>query len=216
MLNKRKWFLFLLTISTIVAVAAFIWRRESSRRQLPTPALFAWFFDNPLVDALAGGSINLDRIGIQPSERLLDAGSGPGRLAIPAAQRVGPKGEVVALDIQPEMLARLKKKAHKQGVSNIKIIQGDIVSGAGLAPGSFDRAWMVTVLGEIPDQYEALRSVFRLLKPGGILSITEMLPDPHFQKRGKVLELGKEAGFLTGRSWGWGWGFTQNFSKPKE
>jgi SAM-dependent methyltransferase len=214
MKNRKKWIL----ISMIVTAAAVavIWRRESSRRHLPTPAEFAWFFDNPIVNTIAGGSKNLDRIGIQPGERLLDAGSGPGRMTIPAAKRVGPEGEVVAVDIQPKMLAHLEKKIKQQGITNVTTIHGDITSGAGLASGSFDKAWMVTVLGEIPDQRNALRTVFLLLKPGGILSITEMLPDPHIQKKGKVLNLGKEAGFLTGKSWNWGWGFTQNFIKPAD
>jgi ubiquinone/menaquinone biosynthesis C-methylase UbiE len=196
--------------------AALWWRRESSRRQLPTPAEFAWFFDHPLIDALAGGSKTLDRVGIQLGERVLDVGSGPGRLAVRAAQRVGPEGEVVALDIQPKMLARLEKKARSNSVSNIKAHLGDVTSGLGLAADSFDRAWMVTVLGEIPDQKAALRNVFRALTPGGTLSITEIIPDPHFQTREKVLRLGKEAGFQPAKSWGWALAYTQNFTKPPE
>jgi SAM-dependent methyltransferase len=196
--------------------AALWWRRESSRRQLPTPAEFAWFFDNPLIDALAGGSKTLDRVGIQPGERLLDVGSGPGRLAIRAAQRVGPEGEVVALDIQPKMLTQLEKKARLNAISNIRTYVRDVTSETGLAADSFDRAWMVTVLGEIPDQRAALRNIFRALKPGGTLSITEIIPDPHFQTRQKVLRLGEEAGFQPSKSWGWAWAFTQNFTKPPE
>jgi ubiquinone/menaquinone biosynthesis C-methylase UbiE len=214
MTKKRTEKLILPAFAAVSLVAfALWWRRESSRRQLPTPAEFAWFFDNPLVDALAGGSKTLDRIGIQPGERVLDVGSGPGRLAVPAAMRVGPEGEVIALDIQPPMLAHLEEKAKKMGVTNIKCILGDITAGVGLPANSMDRAWLVTVLGEIPDQRTALRNIYGVLKPGGTLSITEIFPDPHLQKRGKVLRLGEEAGFQPTQSWGWSLAYTQNFIK---
>lgn len=158
----------------------------------------------------------MDRVGIQPGERLLDVGSGPGRLAVRAAQRVGPEGEVVALDIQPKMLTRLEKKARLNAISNIRTYLGDVTSETGLAADSFDRAWMVTVLGEIPDQRAALRNIIRALKPGGTLSITEIIPDPHFQTRQKVLRLGEETGFQPAKTWGWALAFTQNFTKPPE
>jgi SAM-dependent methyltransferase len=214
--NKRHKPIIITMTLAFLAGFALWWRREAGHRQLPTPAEFAWFFDNPLVDTLAAGKKNLDRIGIQPGERVLDVGSGPGRLAVPAARRVGPEGEVIALDIQPKMLAHLIKKAGRFGVKNIKSVCGDITYGAGLPPGSFDRAWMVTVLGEIPDQIAALRSIFHLLKPGGTLSITEIFPDPHLQPRDKVLRLGEEAGFLPAQHWGWALAFTQNFTKPHQ
>ena len=54
---------------------------------------------------------------------------------------------------------------------------------------NFDRALLVTVLGEIPDRDAALRAIFDALKPGGILSITEILRDPHYQRRTTVLRL---------------------------
>ena len=56
-------------------------------------------------------------------------------------------------------------------------------------------ALLVTVLGEIPDQVAALKEIYQALKPGGILSITEVIFDPHFQRRENVLHSAQATGF---------------------
>jgi ubiquinone/menaquinone biosynthesis C-methylase UbiE len=58
-----------------------------------------------------------------------------------------------------------------------------------------DRVILAAVLGEIPDRDSALREVAGLLRPGGMLSITELVFDPHYQPRATVLELAQAAGF---------------------
>jgi SAM-dependent methyltransferase len=204
----------LLAAAAIVGAAAWIWRWISRRYALPTPYWISWFFESPLVERLGRTEATLDHIGLRPGERVLDVGSGPGRISIPAARRVGPSGTVTAIDIQPGMLARLEKKARQENVTNLIPKLGDITKDQSLPDNYFDRAWLVTVLGEIPDREAAFSSLFRLLKPGGTLSITEILPDPHFQSRKTVLRLGESAGFKPSDFWGSGWTFTQNFEKP--
>lgn len=189
------------------------WRWASRQRQLPCPSWLAGVLDNPLTEAVAGSQTTLDRIGLQPGEYVLDVGSGSGRLAIPAAQRVGANGRVVALDVQPEMLSRLQERAAEAGVANIELQLVDIAGDNSLPANSFDRAWLVTVLGEIPNREAALRNLWRLLKPVGTLSITEIFPDPHYQTRSTVLNLGQAAGFEPTHYWGTPLAFTQNFVK---
>jgi ubiquinone/menaquinone biosynthesis C-methylase UbiE len=135
-------------------------------------------------------------------------------MALPAAQRVGPMGEIVALDVQPAMLARLRARLAEAAVHNVVLRQADIAAPDVLAGEQFDRAWLVTVLGEIPDRQAALRNIYRLLRPGGVFSITEIFPDPHYQGRATVLRLGQEAGFIATQRWGTALAFTQNFARP--
>jgi len=194
-----------------LAVAWLGWRWSSRRRQMPCPAWLAWILENPLTEAVAGAEVTLERIGLQPGERGLDVGCGPGRMALRAGQRVGPTGEIVAVDVQPAMLARLRERLAAAGARNIIPRQADIAAPGALAGEQFDRAWLVTVLGEIPDRQAALRNVYRLLRPGGVLSITEIFPDPHYQGRATVLRLGREAGFIPTQRWGTALAFTQNF-----
>lgn len=190
------------------------WRRVSQRRAMPCPSQFSWMLENPYMDRVAGAETILDRSGVRPGEHVLDVGSGPGRLAIPAARHVGPKGSVTAVDVQAGMLARLEERVANAGITNITTRLMDVSSPVdSLESGRFDRAWLVTVLGEIPDKEGALRQIFRALKPGGTLSITELLPDPHYQRRSKVLALAQGAGFEPAQHWGNLLAYTQNFVK---
>jgi len=71
------------------------WRRQSRRRSLPCPTWLAGSLASPLADRVIGTQETLDRMGLQPGQRVLEVGPGPGRLLIPAAWRVLPGGEVV-------------------------------------------------------------------------------------------------------------------------
>jgi len=73
----------------------------------------------------------------------------------------------------------------------------------------------VTVLGEIPDRETALGEIFEALKPGGILSVTEIIFDPHFQPRGTVERLGLEAGFREKAFFGSRIAYTIHLGKPQ-
>ena len=189
------------------------WRSASRRRQLPCPAWLGWLLTNPYTSAVAGSATVLDRLLLQPGMRVLDVGAGPGRLTIPAAERVGPAGEVVALDVQQAMLAQVRAAAAKRGLANIQTVHGSMESAA-LPIATFDRALLVTVLGEIPDRQAALSALRSALRPGGLLSVTEMLPDPHYQSRRTVRHFAEAAGFQHERTYGSWIAFTMNFRAP--
>jgi ubiquinone/menaquinone biosynthesis C-methylase UbiE len=79
-------------------------------------------------------------------QRVLEIGPGPGRLLIPAAQRVLPGGEVVGIDIQPGMVKRLKERAKVENVGNLTVILGDAAQPI-VPEASFDVVFLVTTLG---------------------------------------------------------------------
>jgi ubiquinone/menaquinone biosynthesis C-methylase UbiE len=188
------------------------WRWVSRRRSLPCPTWLAATLTSSPMDKLAGTQTTLDRLGLQPGQRVLEVGPGPGRLLIPAARRVLPGGEVVGLDIQPGMLERLKARAAQAGVSNLTAVLGDAAQ-THFPPESFDLIYLCTVLGEIPDRATALRECYAALKPGGLLSITEIFPDPHYQSRVTVQQLAEAAGFRLRELYGQWYFFTANFVK---
>ena len=195
-----------------VAAVGLLWRFLSRRHRLPCPSWAVPLLENPYFEALAGAETLLDRAGVGPGMSVLDFGCGPGRLALPAARRVGPAGEVVALDLQPRMIRRLEERLAASGLGNV----APVLAGAGegrAGADRYDRAFLVTVLGEIPDRAAALGEIFAALKPGGVLSITEVLPDPHYQPRSRVAKMAASAGFEERERFGSFWAFTVNFEK---
>ena len=207
---------FLLVIAGLVGlttVAVFGLRRLSRHHATACPSWLAPVLENPYTNAVAGSALILQRAGVQPGMAVLDVGAGPGRLAVPAANRVGPEGRVVAFDVQPAMLQRLEKAKAAAGITNLQTVLGDAGQGS-LPLGPFDRVLLVTVLGEIVNQKAALGEIFKGLKPGGILSVTELLPDPHFQSRKRVRRLAESAGFEVVEMLGPWYAFTMNLRKP--
>lgn len=179
----------------LVLLISLVWRLVSNRRSLPCPSWLGWMveMDNPFTETNRANVI-IDLLGLKPEMKVLDAGCGPGRLAIPAAKAIGPQGELTALDLQAGMLERVREKASIAGLSNIRLLQVELGKDK-LESDYYDRAMLVTVLGEIPEQEAAVQEIYHALKPGGVLSVTEVIFDPHFQSRQSVQQAAERAGF---------------------
>jgi protein-L-isoaspartate O-methyltransferase len=149
----------------------------------------------------------------RPGERVLEVGPGTGYYTLDVAEWVGPDGTVDVLDIQQEMLDHTMRRAGERGLANITPTQSD----AAVLPyddGSFDAAFLVTVLGEIPHQDAALRELARALKPGGRLVVGELLGDPHYVALGPMRLRAAAAGLEFERRSGNALGYFARFSKP--
>ena len=176
---------------TGLAAVVLVWRYGG----LPCPWWLVPLLENRYVEAVAGAATLLARADVRPGMQVLDAGCGPGRLTLPLAERVGPSGRVVAVDLQPRMLAMLERRVREAGIANVELVRAGL--GAGALPSErFDLAFLVTVLGELPDGLAALREIHRSLRPGAVLSVTEVLPDPHYQRLARVRALARQAGFV--------------------
>ena len=203
-----------LGIVFLLIVVAVIWRLASRRHSIPCPVWLRWLveLDNPFART-SRAAVIVEHIELEAGMVVADIGCGPGRVTIPLARRVGPAGKVVAVDIQVGMISRARKKAQDAGLNNIEFLQAGVGEGK-LGSNYFDRALLVTVLGEIPDRKAAMKEIFLALKPGGILSVTEIIFDPHFQRRKTVTQLAEEAGFRERAFFGNRIAFTLNFVKP--
>jgi len=177
----------------------------------PCPFALAWIVDNPLRRRYMAQL--LDHVGIQPGERILELGPGPGAFSVKAARRAGAGGALVAVDIQPQMIAAVEQKAREAGVTNVET---HVTSAYDLPleDGSVDRAFLVTVLPEIPDRHRALLELHRVLKPGGVLSITEEFLDPDYPLARTTIHWAREAGFELAERHGNWFVYTINFRKP--
>ncbi|MCC6617240.1 MAG: class I SAM-dependent methyltransferase [Anaerolineae bacterium] len=202
-----------LVVIGLALAGGVIFLQRRRKQPLPCPSNLSWLLENPVMNGMAGAKKLLDRAQVAPGMRVLDVGCGPGRVTLPTAERVGAAGEVIALDVQIAMLDRVQKKLDAQGVTNVRLLHAG--AGDGMTDSeTFDRAFLVTVLGEIPDKPAALREIYRALKPGGILSITEMYLDPDVQMPGRIRKLADETGFDVDETFGAFPAFTMNLVKP--
>ena len=204
----------LFSLIAAFVLLAVIWRLASRRHSIPCPAWLRWLveLDNPFAKTNRAAVI-VEHLGLEPGMSVLDFGCGPGRLTVPVAMGVGHAGKVVAVDIQPGMLSRARQKAQAADLTNIQFLEAAAGQGQ-LGYHRFDRALLVTVLGEIPDRKAALKEIFDALNPGGILSVTEIIFDPHFQSRNTVVRLAGAIGFREKEFFGNRIAFTLNLEKP--
>ena len=194
-------------VIVLVVLSWAVWRLVA----FPCPTWLAWLLDNPFTSDYQAKVVS--RLGLVEGLSVLDAGCGPGRLTIPIARAVGPGGRVLAVDIQAGMISSVMERAAQAGLANVDFLCAPLGSGR-LPTTTFDRALMVTVLGEIPDKLAALREIYQSLKPGGFLSVTEVLPDPHYQSYGTIQRMATQAGFRVGGKLGNRFSFTVNLEKP--
>jgi precorrin-6B methylase 2 len=117
-------------------------------------------------------SVLIKELALKPGMVIADVGAGSGYLSRHMAPRVLPGGRVIAVDIQPEMLALLAKTARDPRYSNIEPLQGG-VDDTHLPAGSVDLAIMVDVYHELEFPFEVLESIVLALKPGGQVAFVE-------------------------------------------
>jgi ubiquinone/menaquinone biosynthesis C-methylase UbiE len=144
-------------------------------------------------------------------ERILDLGPGTGYYALDAAHWISPGGTLAIFDIQQEMLDHTVRRAAEAGIENIEATQGD-AQELPYEDASFDAAYLVTVLGEVPDQAAALRELRRVLKPDGRLIVGELLGDPHYVSFGRLRERAAAAGLRFERRRGGALGYFAQFA----
>jgi ubiquinone/menaquinone biosynthesis C-methylase UbiE len=148
-------------------------------------------------------------LGPRPGERVLEVGPGTGYYTLPVASWLSPGGSLAVLDLQQEMLDHTLRRAAEQGIENIEPSQGD-AREMPYPDDSFDAAYLVTVLGEIPDQDTALRELRRVVKPDGRIVVGELFGDPHMVTHGALRDRASAAGLTVQRKLGGPlWHFTR-------
>ena len=227
------WVVIVLAATLVVAAAVGLgWRFVSRRRETPCPWWLGWALEGGPIDWVWSARRTIARMELQPGQRVLEIGPGPGRVLIPAARVVGASGPdrhllppasgqvgssdpgiAVGIDIQAPMVERLRENARAAGLRNLIAIAGDGTLPH-VVPGTFDVAFLCATLGEIPDREAALRQCHAALKPGGRLCVTELFPDPHYQPPRTVRRLAESVGFrFLHRRGSWLF-FTSTFEKP--
>lgn len=133
--------------------------------------LGAGWLERPEREAEENPAALIKLLAVKPTDVVADIGAGTGYFSFRIAPLV-PRGKVLAVDIQPEMLAAIRDKRKRTGTANVEPVQGRIDDPA-LAAASVDLALMVDVYHEFSQPCEMLRAIAKALKPGGRLALVE-------------------------------------------
>lgn len=206
----------LLIILGLIAVWQGVIRLGRRILHSPCPSWLGFILDTDYRRKLQKPSKIIERSGIKKGMKVLEIGCGSGAFTTFVAREVSKEGKVYALDIQPKMLEQLRKKLAKnehKDIKNIEIIEAN-AQKLPFEDNSMDLVYMVTVLPEIPNQHEALLETKRVLRPGGILAVTEFMVDPDYPLMKTVVKQGEKAGFVMEEKSGNMWHYTVRFKKP--
>jgi SAM-dependent methyltransferase len=181
-------------LSALLGVFAWLWMRERYGRGGPFPAKDALALLNPLRGRLQPVEPTLRAFRVREGHTVLELGPGPGYFTIGASRAVGSAGRVICVDVQPAMLSILRGRLQGARIENVRLVAGDAVR-LPLVDGCVDAAFLVTVLGEIPDRPRALAELRRVMKAGGVLSVVETFTDCDYQLEDSVRDLCRAFGF---------------------
>lgn len=151
----------------------------------------------------------------EPGEHLLEVGPGTGYYTRPVASRLGSEGRLDVLDLQRSMLHHTRDRARSTGGGEIGFARGD-ARALPYCDDAVDGAYLVLVLGEVPDQTAALSELRRVVRPGGRLVVGESVPDPHMVPFERLRERAETAGFVFEGRIGGRLGYFARFRVPAE
>ena len=168
------------------------------------PSRYAWFLEGRWRRLVLSPERLERRLPVSGESTVLEIGAGGGNYARPLSRRVR---RFLALDVQREMLQRLKKKST---VRHLFPVQGD-ATRLPFADGTIDLVIAVTVLGETPSAGTTIAEVARVLRPGGVFSVSEHWPDPDFLRFEQVNTWCRNNGLRLQERFGVRFNYTANF-----
>lgn len=206
-------FLVLLSLFIIIQIILRVIRKHY---HFPAPAFTTRLIDNPIRRRfIQRPKIIAERMQLEPGMVVVEIGPGKGSYTIAVANKLLPAGKVYAIDIQERVIEYVKKRVERENISNI-IAQVDDAYNMSFEDESIDRIFAISCLPEIPDPVRVLRECNRILKPEGLVSLSELFPDPDYPWRRTEIHWAEKAGLELQQQFGTWFTYQLNFGKKSK
>ena len=207
--------IFLIVLGVLFFIVFIVLRIVRRYHKFPIPGFMTRVIDNPFRRKFIQkpGKI-AERMHLKPGMTIIEIGPGKGSYTKAIAKSVLPDGKVFAIDIQESVITRLKKRIEEENITNI-IPKLDDAYNLSFEDDSVDRVIMIACLPEIPEPVRALKEIKRVLKSDGLISLSEILPDPDYPRRKTEKRWAEEAGLELDEQFGNWFAYQLNFKKKE-
>lgn len=163
-------------------------------RPTPTPIAVSWLLTSRWRRWYRNPTRTLDLIGLEPGMRVLELGAGTGLFSTEARRRLGVSGKLICCDLQRGMLRALQQQVHTAGLTDVHL-QAATAEQLPLADSCIDLVFAIAVLPMLYDKNAALVEIRRVLRPGGVLAVSEELAEPEYVPAWLIKRWCRWAGF---------------------
>jgi ubiquinone/menaquinone biosynthesis C-methylase UbiE len=202
--HMRRLFRLVLRGGVALLLAQLLVRIYIQLRPLPTPPFVSFLLTSSWRRRYRDPARTLAPLGLRAGIRVLELGPGVGVFTAEAARLVGRDGLLLCIDLQRGMLRPLLRLVRRAGLANVSVQAGD-ATALPLADGAIDLAYLIAVLPMLPDKRRALAELRRVLKPGGVLAVSEELIEPEYVPIGVTTRWCRRAGFIPRARYGNVW-----------
>lgn len=160
-----------------------------------TPPIVAPVLDSPVRRLYRQPEHTLAPLQLQENLTVLEIGGGTGAFTLTTAQAVKPHGRLITIELQRAMLKHLTRRLRQTQTTNVLATQAH-AAALPLPSASVDRVFIIAVLPMVPNKQQVLGEVRRVLKPGGLLLVSEEVIAPEYVPPRVTIRWAVQSGFV--------------------